>query len=111
MKWNSNWSRKRTALVGIWGKIESSLGSPDQIESSLCQSMNMPHPAVRGVGQIRVEALPRKSQDFWADSSIRPISFCRFPGLSESLVRSGPGVPFIHLWERLSVPILHRVIK
>ncbi|GJZ04839.1 hypothetical protein Tco_0538114 [Tanacetum coccineum] len=45
--------------------------------------MNMSHPAVRGVGQIRIEALPRKR----------------------------PGVPFIRLWERLSVPILHRVIK
>ncbi|XP_059282468.1 uncharacterized protein LOC132036209 [Lycium ferocissimum] len=44
------------------------LGSSDQIESSLCQSMNMPHPAVQGVGQIRVEALPRKSEDFWEDS-------------------------------------------
>ncbi|GKG44062.1 hypothetical protein Tco_0483155 [Tanacetum coccineum] len=39
-----------------------SLGSPDQIESSLCQSMNMSHPAVRGVGQIRIEGMsPGKS--------------------------------------------------
>ncbi|KAK4343786.1 hypothetical protein RND71_036880 [Anisodus tanguticus] len=90
MKWNSNWSRKRTALVGIWGKIESSLGSPDQIESSLCQSMNMPHPEVRGVGRIRVEAPPKKSRDFWGDSDVAPSLSRDSPGCRNLSVQSGP---------------------
>ncbi|ERN19606.1 hypothetical protein AMTR_s00062p00131160 [Amborella trichopoda] len=91
-----------TALVRIWGKIESSLGSPDQIDSSICQSMNMLHPTVRGVGHpsgIRrygsIEALPRKSQGVLGGSDGIPVSD---PSLSTDSLR----VPFIRLWERLS---------
>ncbi|GJY63584.1 hypothetical protein Tco_0465044 [Tanacetum coccineum] len=92
---NNEWLLRKPILrssvivvMALWNTadrhlLQATVGSPDQIESSLCQSMNMSHPAVRGVGQIRIEALPRKR----------------------------PGVPFIRLWERLSVPILHRVIK
>ncbi|GKB90943.1 hypothetical protein Tco_0963215 [Tanacetum coccineum] len=62
----------------------------------------------RDVRGVRASCTTERGQRRIRSQSYGPISFCQFPGLSESLVRPGLGVPFIRLWERLSVPILHR---